>query len=314
MSANKFSLARRGSKNSEKGVSLVVSFFIMIIIIAIVLAITALLYNEIRLIRNIGNSVVAFYAADSGIEKVLYYDRKVIPAGAARGLCSMVGFNATTNATACPSREDNSSINSALNCNRANGAEYLTAHKPEDPQGCDPATCTNCTIRFATNWTNPLISNSAKDYAVTAKIENGELTVDSLGTYNNLARQVELFGAITTSQDFISIIGAYADPLSSQVSGCETGIGVYVEVTSRNVISSVEAYIKTSYNEDWEDVEAAGRKIILTLIPGSGSLNEGTFFKDWCGPEGSYYVDAIATDEAGYFSVVENIQPFFFPY
>jgi hypothetical protein len=65
----------------QKGVSLIISFFIMVIIVAIVLAITTLLYNEIKMIRNIGNSVVAFYAADSGIEKVLYYDRKVIPVG-----------------------------------------------------------------------------------------------------------------------------------------------------------------------------------------------------------------------------------------
>ena len=73
----------------EKGVSLIITFFILTIILAIVLSISILLYGEIKIIRNIGNSVIAFYAADSGVEKVLYYDRVQIPAGGTRGLCNI---------------------------------------------------------------------------------------------------------------------------------------------------------------------------------------------------------------------------------
>ena len=76
--------------NLQKGVSLIISFFIMVIILSVVLSVSALLYSEIKVIRNIGNSVVSFYAADSGIEKLIYYDRKVLPDGAVRGLCSML--------------------------------------------------------------------------------------------------------------------------------------------------------------------------------------------------------------------------------
>lgn len=62
---------------NEKGVALIITFFIMIIILAVTLSISSILYSEIKILRNIGSSVVAFYAADSGIEKVLYYDRQV---------------------------------------------------------------------------------------------------------------------------------------------------------------------------------------------------------------------------------------------
>ena len=47
-----------------------------------------LLYSEIKIIRNIGNSVAAFYTAESGVEKVLYYDRKNATEQG-RGICSI---------------------------------------------------------------------------------------------------------------------------------------------------------------------------------------------------------------------------------
>lgn len=55
--------------DSERGVSLIITFFIMIIVLAVVLSISILLYSEVKVIRNIGNSMVSFYAGESGIEK-----------------------------------------------------------------------------------------------------------------------------------------------------------------------------------------------------------------------------------------------------
>lgn len=68
------------SKNPKrKGASLIITFFIMIIILAVVLSVSIILYSQVKVIRNIGSSVVSYYIGESGIEKVLYYDRQVLP-------------------------------------------------------------------------------------------------------------------------------------------------------------------------------------------------------------------------------------------
>ena len=58
--------------NSQKGISLLFTVLITSLILAISLGISALLVQEMRLMGEIGYSVVAFYAADSGIEEALY--------------------------------------------------------------------------------------------------------------------------------------------------------------------------------------------------------------------------------------------------
>ncbi len=298
----------------QKGVSLIISFFIMVIIVAIVLAITTLLYNEIKMIRNIGNSVVAFYAADSGIEKVLYYDRKVIPVGS-RGLCSMVEYNATTNDTACPTKAQISSINSALNCNQVPGVDFKVINDATKTEGCDPEVCNNCTITFATDFPSET-ANNGKKYTVSARVAPNsegeiELTIDSLGEYKRLTRKVELFNAGTTAQDLLAITGAYAEPLSYPVASCTAGQGVNIVVRAKsvNVISNASAYIKTSWDQDYSTIPSDR---IVSLMLSEGTINDGEFSAIWCGPEGSYYVDVVVTDEAGYSVSVENIQPFYF--
>lgn len=312
------------TNKDQKGVSLVISFFIMVIIVAIVLAITTLLYNEIKMIRNIGNSVVAFYAADSGIEKVLYYDRKVHPlvgegesaVQVSRGLCAMVEYNATSNATACPTKAQVSSINSALNCNQVPGVDFKTLNDPTQTNGCDPGVCNNCTITFATDFPADATGNG-KNYIVSARVapnaETGatDLVIDSLGEYKNLTRKVELFNAATTSQDVLAITGAYAEPLSYPVASCTSGqgINIVIEAKSVNVISNVTAYIKTSWDQDYENIPPDR---VVSLMLSDGTLNDGAFSAIWCGPEGSYFVDAVVTDEAGYSVSIENIQPFYF--
>jgi len=60
------------SKNQkQKGISVLYVVFIASILLAISLGISAILIQQIKMMREIGYSVVAFYAADSGIERVL---------------------------------------------------------------------------------------------------------------------------------------------------------------------------------------------------------------------------------------------------
>ena len=56
-------------KNYNKGVSLLFTILILAIVLAISLGISTILLQEIKISRGIGDSVVAFYAADTGIER-----------------------------------------------------------------------------------------------------------------------------------------------------------------------------------------------------------------------------------------------------
>ena len=56
----------------ERGVSLYLALLIMAILLSIGLGVSAILFGQIKIISGMGDSVVAFYAADTGIEEVLY--------------------------------------------------------------------------------------------------------------------------------------------------------------------------------------------------------------------------------------------------
>ena len=56
---------------SQKGVSLMFAIFILTFVLSIGLGISTILVRQVKITREIGYSVIAFYAADSGIEEVL---------------------------------------------------------------------------------------------------------------------------------------------------------------------------------------------------------------------------------------------------
>lgn len=58
--------------NSQKGVSLYISFMIMTILLTITFGISAILFGQMKMIRGIGDSVIALYAADTGVERELF--------------------------------------------------------------------------------------------------------------------------------------------------------------------------------------------------------------------------------------------------
>jgi hypothetical protein len=59
----------------ERGVSLYLSILILSILLAIALGLTAILVQQTRTIKEMGDSVTAFFAADTGVEIVLYRDK-----------------------------------------------------------------------------------------------------------------------------------------------------------------------------------------------------------------------------------------------
>jgi len=298
-------LISQKNPTAQSGVSLVISFFIMTIILAIVLAITTLLYKEIKMIRNIGNSVVAFYVSDSGVEKVLYYDRKIIPGGATRGLCGMF-YNAENYPNACPANADDASgdDDSGLYCKEITGTTFLTLiDSVNHADGCDANVCDNCIVSFTTTF-----PGNEKSYVAVATVtpdetgEHSNLKIESTGSYKGLSRKVELYMTKTEATEQITIENAYATPLSS---GTGTSISVVAEVTAQSGVSSVKAYIKTSSTEAHSGMPAS-RIIDLTLSSGN------TYSGAWTGTTGSYYVDILVTDAQGNTLEQSNIQSYHF--
>jgi len=57
---------------SQKGVSILLTSLIMSVVLAISLGLSAILIQQTKMMADIGYSLVAFFAADSGIEKSLY--------------------------------------------------------------------------------------------------------------------------------------------------------------------------------------------------------------------------------------------------
>ena len=64
---------------NKKGISVLYVIFIASILLAISLGISGILINQIKMLGEIRYSVVAFYAADSGIELVLMQRDNPLP-------------------------------------------------------------------------------------------------------------------------------------------------------------------------------------------------------------------------------------------
>lgn len=283
---------------NQKGVSLIISFFIMIIILAVVLGVTVLLYSEIKMIRNIGNSMVAFYSADSGIEKVLYYDRKIIPAGAERGLCAMLSYDPINNPQACPSSSLGLELDPGIYCD--NSSTQLI--DPENTDGCNPNICNGCVITFDTTF-----SDNEKKYDIEASVAPAEdgytgLTIGSLGEFRGVKRKIQLYMEKMEPSELIQIKNIYV--IGSYYEG-GMKISVAVEIEASNGISFIEAHIKDS--PEGEDVFGSP----ISLILSSGTIFDGIFAGIWNGSEGEYYVDLVIVDTLGERLEVNNIEPDF---
>jgi len=61
----------------EKGIAIYISLVIMTFLLTMGLGLTIIVLGQMRMLRDIGNSVIAFHAADSGIEEGLYRQRQL---------------------------------------------------------------------------------------------------------------------------------------------------------------------------------------------------------------------------------------------
>ena len=302
--------------NSEKGVSLIITFFVMIIILAIVLSVSVILYSEIKVIRNIGDSMVGFYAADSGIEKVLYYDNQVLPdpvdgkSVAVRGLCSMYPYGYSTatwiNLKACPSVSSGVSGNSSIFCEPNSG--FLLPQSPTT-DGCDPSVCDNCKISFSATLSNgATYSTTAQIYPAAGSTDSNKISdfdITSKGSFSGASRQVKISITSTESGGTMKIENACADPKSG-AQGTTINIAANVNIISigTDTIGKVTASI---YDADGNYYDANGSIVSsgsdaafipLTLI--SGDYTSGRWSYNWITSTGTsarvYHVNIDAWD------------------
>ena len=206
--------------NNQKGISLIITFFVMIVVLSLVLSISGILYIQIKGIRDAQNSVISYYAAESGVEKVLYYDRKIVQdedtanacpqcdngdtncsqcdagevckdigkpvnhcvkPGAIRGLCWMV----TAGPAGSPSRfnENYCAIDPNSSGSTIDSGIYCNAQTLM-PSECNPDICSNCEVNF-----NTVFDGGA--YHIKADT-NGALNIKATGSYGNVSREINI--------------------------------------------------------------------------------------------------------------------------
>lgn len=60
--------------NNQKGIAIYLAVLVMSCVLAIALGISSIFVTQIKEIKKMGDSVTALFAADSGIERVLFED------------------------------------------------------------------------------------------------------------------------------------------------------------------------------------------------------------------------------------------------
>lgn len=254
-------------KNREKGVALLVMFFIMGIALTVVLGVTVILISEIKIIRGMGYSVVAFYTADTGMEEFLYLDKKKIPTDGTRGFCDI-----------CNSCQDF-------------GCEPSSCVATGDD--CDLITCTDCQISYCTGA--GCTGTGDKKYNVMASITPTEESFKSFGTYQKTTRAIELNfvtgGVYNTGSQPPMIYNTSVVPRSREF-GLE--LEIVADVYDSDGVASAEIHIQYPDETD----------IAVKNFPVYSGI---TYKTTWTGPVGFYYVDITACDTKGHCSEKENI-------
>lgn len=162
--------------SEQKGASLIITFLIMTILLAVVLSVSTILFNKIKIISNIGASLSSLNAANSGIEKTLYFDRKQIPSGATRGFCNIC--------SACSNADCINCTSTSLSAGAING--------------CDLVGCLNCRITYDSTFNGRNYTVDAKVFPDPLNSAVSNFNINSKGFYRDTTRTVVFSGTTTT--------------------------------------------------------------------------------------------------------------------
>lgn len=304
---------------------MVITFFVMTTILAVILSVSVVLYAEIKAIRNMGNSAVSFYAADSGIEKVLFYDRSVKQPGAERGFCSMLSYGNQDeyHFAECPRTSDVEGLDSSLYCDYS-GEVVNVRPLDTEGRGCDNDKCNNCELSFTTQLSNG--STSEVEASITPnETEGSDLAIKSTGIFNGVKRAIAIKSNKKSIKESIVISNSCVSPFSNEVG---EGLAITTDVrvsTSDDTIKNVYAEIYKVRNADGTIIlNPTAIEIELFCISGPcfvedpedptqiPDFSEGTFSAAWNAPEtGIYDVYIKAVEQSGIFQITgpEPVQP-----
>jgi len=231
------------SNQGERGVVLIVTFFIMIIVLLVTLFLSGLLYNEIRIGRNIVFSVIAYYSADSGVEKFFYYDRKILPEidgmRVERGLCVLGEKDLNPKACLPDPNPGGKGEEKSIYCNN-------WEKSTQDPagEGCDPMICNNCQIKFNSDLDETRYSIIATVFPAQEQEATPSLTLYSKGKFHNVVRQIEVKSTFQKGEGVIRIDLACVRPRSvPQGAPIEILVNAHSQIVGIT-INSVKAIIK----------------------------------------------------------------------
>ena len=84
----KFPISNFKSSIPEKGVSIFFSVIILAILLSIALGLSTILVGQVRMLKGMEDSVTAFYAAETGMERILYEDKMCYLSG-----CDSLGWS-----------------------------------------------------------------------------------------------------------------------------------------------------------------------------------------------------------------------------
>ena len=137
--------------NKDGGQVLLVTIFILGICLSVVLGVNVILLSQIKMLTGVGNSVAAFYMADSGLEMTLYANRKIKQTGGLNpvalpdglGICSTVKSDNTL--TDFMSQVDLSLLATSYSFDTKDGSNVTTCNISD----CGSA-LTGCVIAFTT--------------------------------------------------------------------------------------------------------------------------------------------------------------------
>ena len=213
-------------KNYQKGVSLYLALIIMFILIAIGLGVSLIIVSQMKMMKGMGDSVVAFCTADTGIEHSLYNWRKEDGEGVVSG---SLGPDQDYTVSKCDP-EDNcrESIGSFKIVKR--GIEIMGGVAPTselvftitiDPTSGSMLACPficgpSCGGACQTTATVQTTLISGSDYSITFSATSSYASFDPSGCDTINCTSIATFCSNVVGSYDINICGTASDPDSTQ--------------------------------------------------------------------------------------------------
>ncbi len=142
-------------KSQNKGIALILTLLILAGLLGLALGISTLLVREIKLSQEIANSVVAYSAADTGIERFMYAANKKSPP-----------FDPTT-----------------VNCLCSNDKKYCF---------CDDGTIECVADSCSGGCSSTITLSSSATYEACTKKDTSPIEIKSTGTFRSTNRTIQI--------------------------------------------------------------------------------------------------------------------------